>query len=63
MHAPLAAQFVLEVPHGVRHEDALAIDSGGGEGTIEQLPRGADERAPLQVFLVAGLLAHEHEAW
>jgi hypothetical protein len=60
VHAPLAAQPVLEVLDRVSHVDPSALDPRGDERLIEQLAGGADERPAGQIFRVAGLLADEH---
>ena len=40
--------------------DGLPVDAGVLERLVEELPRGADERLPGLVLLVAGLLPDEH---
>src|SRR5690606_3518208 len=45
----------------VRDVDLLALEADGGEDLVEELAGAADERAALQVFLLAGRLADEHE--
>ena len=56
----LAARLELEVLHRVGYVHARAIDAGFGERPVEELSRRADERTPCEIFLVAGLLPHEH---
>jgi hypothetical protein len=59
---PLSARLPLEVFHRVREVERDSIDTSGDERTIEQLSRRPDERFTRAVFLIAGLLAHEHDA-
>src|SRR5205085_5780207 len=59
--AALAARLPLEVLHDVRDIDPPAIDPRIRERAIEKLACGADERATREVFLVARLLADEHQ--
>jgi len=60
MQPPLAAQLPLEVLHCVGNVEMLPIHPRGLERAIEEASRGTDERQPLPVFLVAGLLADQH---
>jgi len=60
--APSAAQLELEMLDGIGDVDLAPIDAQLREGPLEELPGRADERAAAQIFLVAGLLADEHEA-
>ena len=59
--AALAARLPLEVLHHIGDVDGRAIDPSFGERLVEQLPGRADERMTGQVFLIAGLLADEHQ--
>ena len=59
--APLPARFPLEVFHDVRDVDAGSIDAGVRERTVQQLAGGPDKRMARQVFLIARLLADEHQ--
>ena len=61
VEAELAALDELEVLDGVGEVDRRAVDVEVGEDLIEDAAGGADEGQALQVFLVAGLLADEHE--
>ena len=60
MDSALAAYDPLEVLDDIGQVDVLAVDSRVGEGPVEQLPGGADERTAEFVLLVSGLLADEH---
>ena len=64
MDAPLRASIAgpLEVLHGVRDVDVVAIDAGGVERAVEQLPRGSDEWVAGLVLLVARLFANDDHA-
>src|SRR5581483_6772619 len=57
----LPARGPLEVLHHVGDVGLSAVDPGLVEGLVEQAPGRADERLPLAVLAVAGLLADEHE--
>jgi hypothetical protein len=46
---------------GVGYVNFFAVDSGFHKRGIEQLACGTDERFSSLIFLVAGLLADEHE--
>ena len=61
MQAPLAARLPLEVLHRVRDVHVFARDPRRLERRVEDPPGGTDERVPLLIFLVARLLADEHE--
>ena len=60
--AAFAAQFVLEVAHGVGEEQLAPIQPGLRQRLIQQLAGGADEGPAGQVFLVARLLTNQHQA-
>jgi len=62
MDAPLAAALEAEVLHRIRDVDLVARDACSVNRLGEQAPGGADEGLSLEILLVAGLLAHEHEA-
>lgn len=48
--------------HRVGDIGGRSIDSGFGEGAVEQLAGGADEGFAGDVFVIAGLLADDHDA-
>src|ERR1700730_13240982 len=51
----------FEMFHGIGDVNFFAVDSGFDERVVEKLAGGADERFAGQVFLIAGLLADEHQ--
>ena len=57
----LASRLPLEVLHGVRHVDLLAVEPGVGDRLVEDPARGSDERLASLVLLVARLLADHHQ--
>jgi hypothetical protein len=59
--ATFAARLPLEMFDGVGYVNFFAIDAGFDERVIEQLPCGTDEGFAGEVFLIARLLANEHE--
>jgi hypothetical protein len=59
---PLAARLPFEVLDRVGHVEVLAIHARRLERPVEEPPRRPDERQAFPVFLVAGLLAHQHHA-
>jgi hypothetical protein len=61
VQASFATPHPPEVLDRVRHVDATAIDSGLLQGTVEQLACRPDKGMTLDVFLVARLLADQHE--
>ena len=62
MKPPFAARFPLEVFYRVGDVDGRSVDARFFRGAaIEQLPRGADKRLALQIFLIAGLFADKHD--
>jgi hypothetical protein len=61
VQAPLAARLPLEMLDGVGDVDGVAVDAGLGADTVEQLAGRPDEGLAGQVFLVARLLADEHD--
>src|SRR3954447_21825256 len=58
---PLAARLPFEVLDDIGDVDGGAIDAGVDEGAIEQLAGRSDEGMAAQVFVVARLLADEHQ--
>lgn len=62
VQAPLAAWFPFEMLDRVRQVDVCAFDAGFVECAIEHASGRADERHARAVFLVARLLADEHDA-
>jgi hypothetical protein len=52
---------MLEMLHCVGDENLRARDLRLRQGVVEDLAGGADERLAGEVFLVAGLLAHQHQ--
>ena len=61
VQAALAAHLVLEMLHRVGDENLRAGDLRFRQGAVEDLAGGPDERLAGKVFLVAGLLAHQHQ--
>ena len=61
VEAFLAARLEFEMLDGIGHEDFLALDFQPLERCGEHAAGGTDEGAALYVFLVARLLANEHE--
>src|SRR5262249_19762188 len=59
---PLATQHELEVLDRVRDVERVAVETGLPERAVEHLAGRADERSVAEIFLVAGLLADEHDA-
>src|SRR6187401_1524723 len=59
--AALPARHPFEVLDRVRHICVRPVDPDVRERAIEKTPRGTDERLAREVFLVAGLLADEHQ--
>src|SRR4051812_615678 len=59
--APLALRDPLEVLHHVGHVAERAIDARFRQRLVEQAPGRPDERLARQIFLVARLLADEHD--
>ena len=52
---------MLEMLHRVGDENLSAGDLRFRQGLVENLAGGPDERLAGKVFLVAGLLAHQHQ--
>ena len=59
--AALPSRFPGEVLHRVGDEDPRARHPDLLQSLVENAARGADERMPLTILLVAGLFADEHE--
>ena len=59
--AAFSARLPLEVLHDVRDVDLRAIDGRFLEGPVEQCAGRSDERMACEIFLVARLLADEHD--
>src|SRR5580765_1049690 len=57
----LAALLELEVLDRVGDVDLFALQPGFGQRPVEHLARRPDERRSLKIFLIAGLLADEHD--
>lgn len=62
VEAAFAGGFPLEMFDGVGDVSEQAIDSGFGEGAIEEFASGADEGLTGEVLFVAGLFADEEDA-
>src|SRR5688572_32919314 len=62
VNAPLAALFELEVFDGVGDVDFAAVDADFFQDLVEHRAAGADERLARAIFLIARLLADEHDA-
>src|SRR4051812_42763521 len=62
VEAPLAAQLPFEVLHRVRDIKMLPVDTRRFQAAVEEPSGRPDEGQALLVFLVAGLLAHQHDA-
>src|SRR5205823_6126138 len=58
----LVAARPLEVLHGVCDVHGAAIDARFLERGVQQPPGRSDEGVAFLVFLIAGLLAHDHHA-
>ena len=61
VQADLSARHKFEMLHRVGDVDLVAIDAGFGQRTVEHLAGRADEGMAGEVFLVAGLLADQHD--
>ena len=61
MQPPFAARCPFEMLDDIGDIGCFSIDSNVGQGFIEQPPGRADERAALEIFLIAGCLAHKHQ--
>src|SRR5688500_12668186 len=60
VYPTFSAGLPLEVFDDVRDVRLLTVYAGLAEGFIEKPARGSDERMPGKVFLIARLLADEH---
>jgi hypothetical protein len=61
MNAPFASFLKLEMFHGIGNVNARSIDASIYQRTVKQAAGGADEWPARQVFLVARLLADQHQ--
>ena len=61
MDTALAALFMLEMLHDIRHEDVAPVEIAFLQGAIQEAARGSYKRTAGTVFLVAGLLAYQHD--
>jgi hypothetical protein len=57
-----AARFPFEVLHGVGDVHLSSIDPRGLEAFVKQLTSWSDERLPLLVFAIAGLLSYQQNS-
>ena len=62
VNAPLAPLFELEVLHRVRDVHLGTVDVRRFEPTVQNASCRSDERFAGEIFLVAGLLAHQDDA-
>ena len=60
MDPPLAPLLVPEVLDDVGDVRVIRRDAGALESLVEHPTRRADERVPLEILLVSGLLPDEH---
>jgi hypothetical protein len=56
-----AARYEFEMLDRIGDVDLLPVDAGLLERPVEHLARRADERLAGEIFLVAGLLADQHD--
>jgi hypothetical protein len=61
MDTALAPLFMLEMLHDVRHEDVAPVKTAFPQGAIQEAARGPNKRTTGTIFLVAGLLADQHD--
>ena len=61
VNPPFATLSRIEMLDHISDIDLVACYAGGHKGFIEQLSGRPDERMAIEVFLIAGLLSHEHE--
>ena len=61
MDAPLAARLEREVLHGVGEVYARAIETGGGERTVENLSGRPHEWSPCDVLRIPRLLPDQED--
>src|SRR5471032_436311 len=61
VQTPLATRFPLEMLDRVGHIHLAAVHAGFIERSIKQGTGGPDKRLALQVLLIAGLFANEHQ--
>ena len=56
MDTALAALFMLEMLHDIRHEDVAPVKIAFLQGAIQEAARGPDKGTAGAIFLIAGLL-------
>jgi len=61
VQAALAARFPLEVFHRVREIHVRPLDASRRQRLLQYAARWTDERCAGPIFLIAWLLAHEHD--
>ena len=61
MQPPLAAHLMLEVLHRVGDEDLFAIDARLLQRLVEHTTGWTDEGMAIEIFIVARLLANQHQ--
>jgi len=62
MQTDFAARHEFEMFDRPGDVDFASVDAGLDQGAVEHMPRRTDERLAGEVFLVAGLLANQHDA-
>ena len=62
MDSALALRLPFEMLHGVRQKDLFRVETCFFERAAQQLTSRTHERLALEVFLIAGLLADQHQA-
>jgi len=60
--APFSARFPLEVLDDIRHVSVGPCNTGFDQCLVKQLARWSDEWLPCEVFFIARLLTHKHQA-
>lgn len=60
MEPAFASLLEAEMLYSVGHINCASVNAGGVERLVEQPASGADEGAPLQVFLVSWRLANQN---
>src|SRR4051794_26124413 len=61
VNASFAALFVAEVLHCAGDVYMLTLKACIGEGTVEQLASGSDERSAFTIFVIARLLPYKND--
>lgn len=61
MKSLFSARGKLEVLHGIGDVARFASNSGFCKKAVQELSGGPDEGTSEEIFLVAGLLAHDHD--